>query len=133
MAGPALVLLPMLWPAIAASLMVAFAISIDDFVISAFLSADQSSITIPVRLYSAARVRTEPSLERAGEHPAICIAPGDRDRRLRSRPREEEAGRRRFERGRFRSPRDPLTGLGLNRRTCWRGSLAGAPQHAQRL
>ena len=57
-----LVLLPMLWPAIAASLMVAFAISIDDFVISAFLSADQSSITIPVRLYSAARVAPNPAL-----------------------------------------------------------------------
>ena len=57
-----LVLLPMLMPAIAASLMVAFAISIDDFVISAFLSADQSSITIPVRLYSAARVAPNPAL-----------------------------------------------------------------------
>jgi spermidine/putrescine transport system permease protein len=57
-----LVLLPMLMPAIAASLMVAFAISIDDFVISAFLSSDQSSITIPVRLYSAARLAPSPAL-----------------------------------------------------------------------
>ena len=57
-----LVLLPMLMPAIAASLMVAFAISIDDFVISAFLSGDQSTLTIPVRLYSAARVAPTPAL-----------------------------------------------------------------------
>jgi spermidine/putrescine transport system permease protein len=57
-----LVLLPMLMPAIAAALMVAFAISIDDFVISAFLSADQSTATIPVRLYSAARTGPTPAL-----------------------------------------------------------------------
>jgi spermidine/putrescine transport system permease protein len=57
-----LVLFPMLLPAIAASLMVAFAISIDDFVISAFLSSDQTTITIPVRLYSAARLAPSPAL-----------------------------------------------------------------------
>jgi spermidine/putrescine transport system permease protein len=52
----------MLMPAILASLMVAFAISIDDFVISAFLSADQGTVTIPVRLYSAARLAPSPAL-----------------------------------------------------------------------
>lgn len=57
-----MVLLPALAPAIWASLMVAFAISIDDFVISAFLMGDQSSATIPVRLYSAARLAPSPAL-----------------------------------------------------------------------
>jgi spermidine/putrescine transport system permease protein len=57
-----LVLFPLLLPAIGASLMVAFAISIDDFVISAFLSSDQGTITIPVRLYSAARLAPSPAL-----------------------------------------------------------------------
>jgi spermidine/putrescine transport system permease protein len=56
------VLFPMLRPAILASLMIAFAISIDDFVISAFLQGDASSATIPVRLYSAARLAPSPSL-----------------------------------------------------------------------
>ena len=56
------VLLPMLSPAIWASLMVAFAISIDDFVISAFLMGDQSSATIPVKLYSAARLAPSPAI-----------------------------------------------------------------------
>ncbi len=57
-----MVLLPMLAPAIWASLMIAFAISIDDFVITAFLTGDQSSATIPVKLYSAARAAPSPAL-----------------------------------------------------------------------
>jgi spermidine/putrescine transport system permease protein len=57
-----LVLLPMLAPAIFAGVMVAFAISIDDFVISAFLVGGQGSVTIPVRLYSAARLAPSPAL-----------------------------------------------------------------------
>jgi spermidine/putrescine transport system permease protein len=57
-----MVLLPLLMPAIAAALMVAFAISIDDFVISAFLTSDFRSATIPVRLYSAARLAPTPAL-----------------------------------------------------------------------
>jgi spermidine/putrescine transport system permease protein len=57
-----LVLFPLLLPAIAASLMVAFAISIDDFVISQFLSSDQTTVPIPVRLYSAARLAPSPAL-----------------------------------------------------------------------
>jgi spermidine/putrescine transport system permease protein len=56
------VLLPMLAPAIFAGIMIAFAISIDDFVISAFLVGGQSSVTIPVRLYSAARLAPSPAL-----------------------------------------------------------------------
>jgi spermidine/putrescine transport system permease protein len=42
--------------------MIAFAISIDDFVITAFLMGDQSSATIPVKLYSAARAAPSPAL-----------------------------------------------------------------------
>lgn len=57
-----MILIPMLAPAIFASLMIAFAISIDDFVISAFLMGDQASATIPVRLYSAARLAPSPAL-----------------------------------------------------------------------
>jgi spermidine/putrescine transport system permease protein len=57
-----MVLLPMLAPAIWSSLMIAFAISIDDFVITAFLMGDQSSATIPVKLYSAARLAPSPAI-----------------------------------------------------------------------
>lgn len=56
------VLLPMLAPAIFASFAIVFAISIDDFVISQFLVSGQSSVTIPVRLYSTARLAPSPAL-----------------------------------------------------------------------
>lgn len=56
------VLLPLLSPAIFASFAIVFALSIDDFVISSFLSAGASSTTIPVRIYSSARVGPPPSL-----------------------------------------------------------------------
>lgn len=57
-----LVLLPLLMPAIYAALALVFAISIDDFVISQFLSAGQASITLPVRLYSSTRLGPTPAL-----------------------------------------------------------------------
>lgn len=56
------VLLPLLSPAILASFAMVFALSIDDFVISQFLLREASSITIPVRLYSGARLAPPPSL-----------------------------------------------------------------------
>jgi spermidine/putrescine transport system permease protein len=56
------VLLPLLAPAIFSSFAIVFAISIDDFVISQFLSAGAASATIPVKLYSAARNAPAPSL-----------------------------------------------------------------------
>jgi spermidine/putrescine transport system permease protein len=56
------VLLPMLAPAIFASYAMVFALSIDDFVISQFLVRDAASVTIPVRLYSGARLAPPPSL-----------------------------------------------------------------------
>ncbi|MGH2699045.1 MAG: ABC transporter permease [Actinomycetota bacterium] len=57
-----LVLLPMLAPAIWASLAIAFAISIDDFVISYFLRGEASTETIPTRLYSGLRLAPSPAL-----------------------------------------------------------------------
>jgi spermidine/putrescine transport system permease protein len=57
-----LVLLPLLAPAIFASFMIVFAISIDDFVISAFLSRDASTETVPVKIYSNARGAPTPAL-----------------------------------------------------------------------
>jgi spermidine/putrescine transport system permease protein len=55
-------LLPILWPAILASLIVVFAISMDDFVISAFLSSGAGTDTVPVRIYSNARGTPTPAL-----------------------------------------------------------------------
>jgi spermidine/putrescine transport system permease protein len=57
-----LVLLPLLTPAILAALALVFAVSIDDFVISAFLVAEQSTVTLPVRLYSSTRLGPTPAL-----------------------------------------------------------------------
>lgn len=56
------VLLPLLTPALIASLAIVFALSIDDFVISQFLVGGADSVTIPVRLYSGARLAPPPSL-----------------------------------------------------------------------
>ena len=57
-----MVLIPLLAPAIFASLMIVFAISIDDFVISAFLTAGQQTNTVPVLIYSTARAAPNPAL-----------------------------------------------------------------------
>jgi spermidine/putrescine transport system permease protein len=57
-----LALLPLLTPAIFASFMMVFAISIDDFVISQFLSSDASTETIPVKIYANARGAPTPAL-----------------------------------------------------------------------
>jgi len=56
------VLLPLLAPALLASFAIVFALSIDDFVISQFLVGSAESVTIPVRLYSGARLAPPPSL-----------------------------------------------------------------------
>jgi spermidine/putrescine transport system permease protein len=57
-----MVLMPMLAPAIFASLMIVFAISIDDFVISQFLTAGQNTETVPVLIYSNVRAAPNPAL-----------------------------------------------------------------------
>ena len=56
------ILLPLLGPAVFASLMIVFATSIDDFVISAFLSADASTETVPIKIYSTVRGSPTPAL-----------------------------------------------------------------------
>jgi spermidine/putrescine transport system permease protein len=50
-----LVLLPLLVPAILASTLIVFALSIDDFVVTQYMSSNASTITIPMYLYSQAR------------------------------------------------------------------------------
>jgi spermidine/putrescine transport system permease protein len=57
-----LVLLPLLGPAIFASLMIVFAVSVDDFVISSFLSTGASTETVPIRIYSSARASSTPAV-----------------------------------------------------------------------
>lgn len=57
-----LVLLPQLGPAIFASLMVTFATSVDDFVISSFLSTGAGTETVPIKIYSGARTGSTPAL-----------------------------------------------------------------------
>ena len=57
-----LALLPMLVPAIVASAIVVFAISMDDFVISQFLSSGTATDTVPVRIYSTGRTAPTPAL-----------------------------------------------------------------------
>ena len=57
-----LVLLPLLIPAIFASFMMVFAISIDDFVISQFLSSSAATETIPIKIYANARGAPTPAL-----------------------------------------------------------------------
>jgi len=56
-----LVLLPLLVPAIVASAAIAFAISIDDFVISFYLSCGANCDTVPIIIYSATRAAPQPN------------------------------------------------------------------------
>lgn len=57
-----LVLLPLLTPAILASLVVVFALSIDDFVVTDYLSSDASTQTVPIQIYSSVRGTSTPAL-----------------------------------------------------------------------
>ncbi len=57
-----LVLVPMLRPAIVAAGVVVFATSIDDFIVSSFLSSGAGSETVPVRIYGAVRGASTPAL-----------------------------------------------------------------------
>jgi spermidine/putrescine transport system permease protein len=57
-----LVLMPLLAPAIFASLMVVFALSIDDFVVTDYLSSNSSTQTVPIKIYSSVRGTTTPAL-----------------------------------------------------------------------
>jgi spermidine/putrescine transport system permease protein len=57
-----LVILPLLWPAIFASVVIVFATSLDDFVIASFLSSGGGTETVPIRIYSSARGGATPAL-----------------------------------------------------------------------
>jgi spermidine/putrescine transport system permease protein len=57
-----MVLVPLLLPAIFVSFALVFADSIDDFIIVRYLSAGQSTETIPIRIYSTARASPTPAL-----------------------------------------------------------------------
>ena len=50
-----LILLPLLLPAILASMLIVFALSIDDFVVTQYMSSNSATTTIPMYLYSNAR------------------------------------------------------------------------------
>jgi len=56
------VLLPVLAPAIFAAFMIVFALSIDDFVTSQFLSRNEGTQTVPMLIYSSGRTAPNPSL-----------------------------------------------------------------------
>jgi spermidine/putrescine transport system permease protein len=56
------VLLPLLAPAIVASAAVVFALSIDDFVVTQYLSSDASTTTVSMLLYATARGAPTPAL-----------------------------------------------------------------------
>lgn len=56
------VLMPLLAPAIVASAAIVFAISIDDFVISQWLSSGPNTTTVPIEIYSAARGQALPNI-----------------------------------------------------------------------
>jgi spermidine/putrescine transport system permease protein len=56
------VLLPLLAPAIIASAAITFALSIDDFVVTQYLSSDASTTTVSMLLYASARGAPTPAL-----------------------------------------------------------------------
>ena len=60
-----LVMLPALWPAIAAAAMLVFAFSFDDFVLSFFTTGEQPQ-PLPVRIYSALRFGISPTINAIG-------------------------------------------------------------------
>jgi spermidine/putrescine transport system permease protein len=57
-----LVLLPLLFPAIVASMLIVFALSMDNFVVTQYLSSDQSTATIPMYVYANTRGAATPAL-----------------------------------------------------------------------
>ena len=57
------ILLPLLLPAVVASAAIVFAISIDDFVISQWLSNGANTTTVPMTIYNATRATPQPSTD----------------------------------------------------------------------
>ena len=74
------VLLPLLAPAILASAAVVFALSIDDFVVTQYLSSDASTTTVSMLLYATARGAPTPALNALA---TIALADHARDARAR--------------------------------------------------
>lgn len=66
------VLLPLLYPAIFASFMIVFSLSIDDFVTSQFLSSGNATTTIPMLLYATGRSAPNPSLNALATVMLVC-------------------------------------------------------------
>jgi putrescine transport system permease protein len=60
-----LVTLPLIFPAIAASWMLAFALSLDDLVIASFTTGPGAT-TLPIRIYSEVRLGVSPEMN------AVC-------------------------------------------------------------
>jgi spermidine/putrescine transport system permease protein len=56
------VLLPLLAPAIAASVLTVFALSIDDFVVTQYMASGADTTTVPMRIYATARAAPTPAL-----------------------------------------------------------------------
>jgi putrescine transport system permease protein len=56
---------PLIWPAVAAGWMLAFALSLDDLVIASFTTGP-GSVTLPIRIYSEVRLGVKPEIN------AIC-------------------------------------------------------------
>ncbi len=56
------VVLPLLVPAMVSSLLVAFALSIDDFVVAQYLASGADTTTVPMRIYAQARGGPTPAL-----------------------------------------------------------------------
>lgn len=61
-----MVLLPLLAPAVIGAAALSFALSMDNFVISSFLSAGAGSETVPIKLYSSARASGTPAINALG-------------------------------------------------------------------
>jgi spermidine/putrescine transport system permease protein len=61
-----------LTPAIFASLMVVFALSIDDFVVTSYLSSNESTQTVPIKIYSGVRGTTTPALNALATVMVLC-------------------------------------------------------------
>ena len=56
---------PLIWPAIAAGWMLAFALSLDDLVIASFTTGPGAT-TLPIRIYSEVRLGVKPEIN------AVC-------------------------------------------------------------
>jgi spermidine/putrescine transport system permease protein len=66
------ILLRLLAPAIFASAAVVFALSIDDFVVTDYLSSDASTQTVPILIYSTARGTVTPALNALATVMVVC-------------------------------------------------------------